>query len=123
LKKKIFQTAIILVLLTSSMSLSKRAFFDYPDSVISEGIKYEATYKDGFCFYKAYIEAIDLTTKKVIWKKKIYQILMNPIMEHDVQWVEIKKVELKNGHLIIENEKGKIYQLNLKNQKLKKLKT
>jgi hypothetical protein len=97
-------------------------FIDYPDSVISEGIKYEATYKDGFCLYKAYIEAIDLITKKVIWKKKIYQILMNPIIEHDVQWVEIKKVELKNGHLIIENENGKRYQLNLKNQKLKKLK-
>ena len=38
---------------------------------------------------------------------------MNPVMEHDVQWVMIKRIEFKNDLLLIENEENKQFLLKI----------
>jgi hypothetical protein len=92
---------------------AKRAFIQYPDTIIIKNIEYKATYEYGNLLQKAYIEAKNTETEKIIWKKEIYKIILNPTMEHDVQWVMITEVKEKNGKLLISNEKKEKFLLDL----------
>jgi uncharacterized GH25 family protein len=118
--KKIIVYTFVALLSFVSIATAKRVYVEYPDSVISNGIEYKATYDEGWLFHDVFIEAIDTKSKARIWKKKIYSTLMNPILEHDVQFVVITSVVLKDGKLFIENEKNSHYILDTKTQKLVK---
>jgi hypothetical protein len=103
-----------------AFAAAKRIYVKYPDSVIADGIEYKSTYKGGWLFHDAFMEATETNSNKKIWKKKIYSTLMNPIIEEDAQWVLIISVVLKDGKLLIENEKNRHYILDIKTQKLVK---
>ena len=103
-----------------TIAMAKRVYVKYPDSAISNGIEYKATYDEGWLFNDVFIEAIDTSSSARIWKKKIYSTLLNPILEHDVQFVEITSVVLKDEKLFIENEKKVHYILDIKTLKLVK---
>ena len=118
MKKVIFY--ILIFVAFSYSSFAKRPYFDYPDKISVNGMNYSATYTESFFFHKAYIEAHDIKSNELIWKKKIYSTFLNPFVEHDNQFVMIKKVAFVNGNLIIVNEKDGKYLLNLKTHKLKK---
>ena len=114
---------IFVVVSCSFSSFAKRPYFDYPDEITFNDIKYSATYSESMFFHKAYIEAHDIKTNELLWKKKIYSTFLNPFVEHDNQFVMIKKVSCVNGNLIILNENEVKYLLNLKTHKLKKDRT
>lgn len=121
MKKQII-LLLSLALFTMQTPLSaKRAYIEYPDKIIIENIEYKATYEMGSLLQKAYIEAKSIETGKILWKTKIYQIILNPVMEQDVQWVMITEIKEKGGELIISNEKKEKYSLDLKILKVKKL--
>lgn len=68
-----------------------------------------------------YISALDSSTKKVLWEKKIYKVWYCGGLETDVQDVWIDSMSLDKGKLLIRNEEGNYYTLDLKSLNVRKL--
>jgi len=120
MKKSVFFILAVIILNCPIYSLAKRIAVDYPDEVIVDGIKYGATYSEHLFSYEAYIEARDVKSDEVMWKKKIYSIFLSPLKEHDIQFVMIKKVSYENGSLVVVNEKDDRYLVNLETLEIRK---
>ncbi len=79
-----------------------------------------------------YVEAWDLAEKEIIWRRQVYVIRRVPKLESDVQDVFINAMEIKTlepkgleprgAALIVRNERGSEYQLNLATLEVKVLK-
>ncbi len=122
MKTKIISILLLTLFIFPSLLFAKRANIEYPDKIIIKNIEYKASYEMGNLFQKAYIEARNIETDKIIWKKEIYQITLNPIMEQDVQWVMIIKVEIKDNKLLISNENEQNFLLDLETLEIEKIK-
>jgi hypothetical protein len=110
----------IIVLSCPITSFAKRVLVEYPDTISVEGVIYKPFYSESFFFHNAYIVAYDCAANKMIWEKKIYSTFLNPLVEHDVQFIMIKKVQYENGILVIENEEDVKYFMNLETLDIKK---
>lgn len=66
-----------------------------------------------------YVEAWDMETNKKVWEKKVYTVFINPIMEADVQWVFISSLTIEDGKLVVVNERGKKYKVDIPENILK----
>ncbi len=94
-----------------------------PESVaiVDNGIKYmpRSSYdpKKGRIFY---IEAWDAQTQTKLWEQKIYEIQYDLTLEHDVQDRLILSLRIKDGKLIITNEGGDQYELDLNTREVTK---
>jgi hypothetical protein len=120
MKKLIIFILSIIVLSYPMPSFAKRVHVEYPDTITVNGVVYQPAYSESFFFHKAYIVACDPTANKMKWKKKIYSTFLNPLVEHDVQFIMIKKVQYENGILVIENENDVKYFMNLETLDIKK---
>jgi hypothetical protein len=60
------------------------------------------------------IQAFDLASGRRLWETKVYHVWIIPGMEPDVQWVFISGMQIQDGKLLVENERGKTFLLNLK---------
>ena len=89
------------------------------EPVVHQGIRYTVPNDKGTV---GYVAAWDVTTGKQLWKKTIFRKCICPFFEHDVQWVFIKQMRLDGERLILVNERGKAYSLDLKTRKVKRLK-
>jgi len=78
------------------------------EPVIYNGIKYTATHEK-----MGYVEAWDIKTGKKLWEKKVYDVKIDPYMEADVQWVFITNLSIKDGKLIVVNENGNRYEIDI----------
>jgi hypothetical protein len=90
-----------------------------PNSISFAGKRYEARHwgmARGLQQNGGYIAIIDEDSGKEIAIIKIYHIAYDPELEADIQDVFISKLALtdKNKFLLIENERGDTYKLNLK---------
>ena len=54
----------------------------------------------------------DNTTGALLWSVKVYCISYDPNLEEDVQWVFISSLALKNGQLLVSNERGSHFAIN-----------
>ncbi|MFH1692237.1 MAG: hypothetical protein ABIC68_06730 [Candidatus Omnitrophota bacterium] len=120
MKTKIFCILLLTLFVFPSLLFAKRASIEYPNKIIIKNIEYIASYETGNLFQKAYIEAKNIETDEIIWKKEIYQIPLNPIMEQDIQWVMITKIEMKDNKLLISNENEQNYLLDLETLEIEK---
>ena len=110
-------TALLVVF--APMALAKRAAPKKVKPVVANGIEYRAPLsvaKIGF------VQAWDVAEKKLLWEKRIYSMKYIPSLERDVQWVFITGLELREGLLLVTNERGDRYSLDLKSKKVKKVK-
>jgi hypothetical protein len=59
------------------------------------------------------IEAWDIRTHTLLWRKKVYHTLWIPFEEEDVQWVFIKSMTVgpSGNELIVVNENGSTYKV------------
>jgi len=120
MKKNVFFILAVIILHCPIYSFAKRIPVDYQDEIIVGGIKYGATYSEDLFSYKAYIEARDVESNEVMWKRKVYSIFLSPLKEHDIQFVMIKKVSYENGSLVVVNEKDEKYLVNLETLEIRK---
>ena len=69
------------------------------------------------------IEAHDPETKKLMWRVRVYRTEYDPSLESDVQDVFIKTLSYDKTHhfLIMSDEKGRAYVLNLANRKVTRI--
>lgn len=65
------------------------------------------------------VEAWDIETNKKVWEKKVYQVFFNPLMERDVQDVFISSLSIEGEKLVVVNERGKRFEIDIPKNVLK----
>ena len=98
--------------------LAKRIPAPVVEPVVHKGVRYMVPNDKGT---NGYVVARDASTGKLLWKKTIFRKWICPLLEHDVQWVFIMQMRLDGERLIFVSERDKIYSLDLKTRRVKKL--
>jgi outer membrane protein assembly factor BamB len=60
-----------------------------------------------------YVQAFDIQTGRKLWETKVYHVWIMPLAEEDCQWIFISNMQVQDGKLVVKNEAGKTYHLNL----------
>jgi hypothetical protein len=119
----VIQHLVVLLLasavLTPSMALAKRAAAPKVDPVVYEDVRYTAPNNET---RRAYVQAWDAKTGKMLWEVTVFRIVIKPTLEEDVQWVFIKKLSVEDGKLIVRDERDRSYSVDLKTRTVRKLK-
>ena len=79
--------------------------------VVCEGVEYRAPLD---VERMGYVQAFELSSGRKLWETEVYHVLITPGLEQDVQWVFISSLELQGGKLVVRNENGKTFRLDLK---------
>jgi hypothetical protein len=61
-----------------------------------------------------YVQAFELPSHRKLWETKVYHVWIIPLLEEDVQWVFISGMQVQDGQLLVRNENGRTYRLDLK---------
>lgn len=102
---------VCMLFLATSPLLAKRIAPPDIQPLEYDGIRYTAPNDNGRV---AYLEAYDIQTGEQLWVTKVFRNIIIPWIEHDAQLVYIRKLEVVQNKLIVTNEKGKIYKVDLK---------
>lgn len=125
MKKSIATFLSVLFIATATFQAeAKRSAPQEVKPVIHNGIKYVAPH---FKFINnqreiGYVEAWDLKTDKKLWELQIYKVIYNPALEKDVQDIFITSLSVKDGKLIVTNERNEEFEVNLETKAVKKIK-
>lgn len=85
-------------------------------AVIVNGVRYSAPAE-----FMGYVIATDAYTQKELWRKLIYSIDTDPALEPDVQEVFVTSLALHGAQLLITNERGENYLLDLATRSVTRL--
>jgi len=66
----------------------------------------------------SYVEAWDVKSGKKLWEKKVYTVIIDPMVEEDVQWVFISSLSIEDGKLLVVNERNYKYKIDLNTGKV-----
>ena len=88
-------------------------------SIVADGVTYIPAYE----YYPqerkiSFLEARDATTNKIIWRQKIYEVPYIRGLEDDVQDIPITSLRIENGKIIVENEIGELYEVDLESRRV-----
>jgi hypothetical protein len=104
------------LLLSANFVSAKRAAAKPVPPVIYKGITYSAPNNSGLINY---VLASDSTGKE-LFRIKIFDMTIDPKLEEDVQWVFITGLSISGGSLLVEDEKGRCYVVNLDTKAVKR---
>lgn len=107
---------LIVILLCDNNCLAKKIAPKKVKPLIYNQIKFITLHEN-----MGYVQAGDLNSGKLLWKKKIYDVQINPHFEPDMQRVFIKELSLVNGKIIVVNELDDKYELDPKNNDVQKI--
>lgn len=65
-----------------------------------------------------FVVATNAENHKELWRVRVYSVAINPFLERDVQDVFITSLAVEDGSLIITNERGARFVLNLATRKV-----
>jgi hypothetical protein len=82
-----------------------------------EGVRYIAPNDQG---NRGYIQARDAKTNRLLWEVTVYTVFINPALEEDVQWILIKKMSLRDGCLIVIDERNRAFNVDLKKHSVRR---
>ena len=108
---------LVLFLLAATPASAKRAAPKPVPPVAANSIEYSAPREQ-----MGFVVATDTTSHKELWRKRIYTVPINPVMERDVQDVFITSLVIEHRALIITNERGDRYTLDLATRRVTKRK-
>lgn len=57
------------------------------------------------------VQAFNANNNELIWSAKVYQVIIDPDIEDDTQWVFINEMKIDGDKLIIVNEKKAVFTL------------
>ena len=66
-----------------------------------------------------YVQGWDVEKGKKVWEKKVYSVFISPFVKDDLQWVFIISLSVKDGKLVVVNEKGSEYKIGIPKEILK----
>ncbi|WP_395750782.1 hypothetical protein [Prosthecobacter sp.] len=111
----------VLLLLLSLSGLNpahaKRAQVEKVSPVVHEGVRYTAPNTDG---KRGIVEAWDVASGQKLWSVTVFKISIDPLLEQDVQWVFVKELKLVGGKLLVVDENGRKYLVDLKSRMVTK---
>ena len=120
---KFFLFIILSMGFITPMASAKRSAPVRVEPVVYNNIRYTApifSQSSGHKQLGGYIEAWDIKTNKKLWELKVYDIKYDPGLERDVQEIYIDSLRIDLGHLIVTNEAGEEYEVELATQRVKK---
>jgi hypothetical protein len=107
---------VILALVASVPSVqAKRAAPAMVEPVIIGPVRYSASPDPEFM---GFVIATDVSTGKELWRQRIYNVPINPLREKDVQWVFITSLRQEGDALLISDERGENFRLDLATRKI-----
>jgi tricorn protease-like protein len=117
---KTLATIVIFALtaICATEALAKRIAPKEVKPVEHDGVKYTAPHDNG---REGKVVAEDEKTKKKLWDVTVYKVKIDANEEEDVQRVFISGLERHGEKLIVANEKGDSYALDIKTKKVEKL--
>ncbi len=108
----------VVLAVSASSAMAKRTTPMVVQSIFSKGIEYRAPLavdKMGV------VQAWDVKTGKLLWEKKIYSVRYRLLLERNVQWVFITHLKADAGIIVVTNERGKRFLLNLRSKRVRRL--
>jgi outer membrane protein assembly factor BamB len=102
------------------MPRSKRVAPPEVKPVTIRGVRFEAVHwgrSRGLGQNGGFIAAIDSSSGRELWVLKVYDITYDPAMEQDVQDVFIERMRAENGKLIVTDEDGRRYVVDVKRRR------
>ncbi len=81
--------------------------------VVANSVEYSAPHE-----HMGFVVATDTVRRQELWRVRIYSVVLEPGLERDVQDVFITSLALEPGALVITNEKGDSYLLDLATRKV-----
>ena len=123
-----FVILLIALLSISEFCFAKRAAPKEVEPVIDHGVKYLAPHvAPGYIKANGNptcpvgcIEAWSVKSGKLLWRVQVYEIKYDEKLEKDVQDDFIDALQIKDGNLLVENEQGNKFVVNIKTHKVKK---
>lgn len=111
--------ALFLTVAITGDAWAKRAAPKPVAPVVHDGVKYVAPNVNG---REGKVEARSEKTGEKLWDAVIYTVKIDPNLEADVQWVFITALAVRDGKLLVTNEKGEQYVIDLKTRKVETVK-
>jgi hypothetical protein len=96
---------------------AKRALPKPVPAVVSNSVEYSAPRE-----HMGFVVATDNRSRKELWRKRIYSVRTDHTLERDVQDIFITSLAIERRTLIITNERGDSYTLELATQTVTKRK-
>ena len=99
--------------------LAKRKAPKPVNPIVLKGIEYRAPLsveKLGM------VEAWDMESSRLLWEKQIYPVKSRDGLEQDAQWVFISGLSIDGGKLIVMNERGERFALDVETREVTQLK-
>ena len=100
-------TVLTGALLFPFAAFAKRAAPKPVPPVVDHGVEYRA--KD-----MNFVEAVDLASHARLWRTKVYFVWYVPLAEQDCQDIFITTLAVQNGRLLVRNEAGRTYRVDLR---------
>lgn len=108
--------ALLMVLLAVGPALAKRAAPKPVAPVAYKGTTYTAPNQDGT---KAYVVASDSKGKE-LFRTKIFDVPIDQKLEEDIQWVFITDLKSDGDSLLVRDEKGRCFAIDLSTHTVKR---
>ena len=105
---KIAALSLLLCCLFVAPALAKRSPPAKVEPVKSADAEYRVPHDQMGC-----VEAWDVRTGLLIWRKQVYVVRYDVDLEKDVQDVFITSVEVQKGKLLVKNERASEFELDL----------
>ena len=113
------RTLVALILLCHAGTALARRAAPAPVAPVTRGhLQYRATNTPD-C--PGCVEIWDLARHAEVDAIQVYRPPQAPGLEQDVQWVFVTKLELHGNHLLVTNERGERYRVDLKTKTVKRL--
>jgi hypothetical protein len=108
--RRTFSVLVFLSVLITTAASAKRIAPKPEPPIIRDGVLYSAPNDNGRI---EYVSASDAKTKKKLWDIKIYESIIDPNLEEDVQWVFITDLRLAGHFLLVKDERFRCYRINI----------
>ena len=116
MRNVVFLATVVATLFSPFAAEAKRMGPAKVEPVVYEGVRYTAPNDDG---KRGYIHAEDAKTGKALYDIEVFSVKVEPGLEEDVQWKFIRGMKIEGGSLIVNDEKGGIYAVDLKTRKVR----
>jgi len=111
--KTVFAVTLCVVAFVIGPANAKRTVPRAVEPVTVHGVTYSAP-----ATAMGFVVACDASSRRELWRQRIYRIRVDPSLERDVQDVFITSLTLRGGSLVIANEHGERYALDLSTRKI-----
>ena len=111
--KAVFAAVLCVFAFVTGPASAKRSVPLAVEPVTVHGVTYSAP-----ATAMGFVVASDASSGRELWRRRIYRIHFNPSLERDVQDVFITSLTLRGEYLLIANEHGERYALDLSTRKI-----